>query len=72
MIVPPGLQQAVALGGLDHRDRDPVLDRPAGVEVLDLGEQLRPHVGSDAPEPHKRRVPDRVEDGFPYHRCSLH
>ena len=38
-IVPPGLQQPVALGGVDHRDRDAVLHAAARVHGLDLGEQ---------------------------------
>ena len=35
---PARLEQPVALGRLDHREADPVLDRAAGVEVLELGE----------------------------------
>ena len=37
-----GLELAALLGGLDHPQRDPVLDRAAGVEVLDLGQHGRP------------------------------
>ena len=36
MIVPPGLQLARALGVLDHRERDAVLDRGAGIGPLRL------------------------------------
>ena len=35
------LEQARALGRLDHRQADPVLDRAAGVEHLELGEEQR-------------------------------
>ena len=38
-------EQAGALGGLDHRQADPVLDRAAGVEHLELGEDQRLAVG---------------------------
>ena len=40
IVVRPGSMQPVALGGLDHRDADAVLDRPAGVEGLELAVQL--------------------------------
>jgi hypothetical protein len=59
---PAGLQTAVALGGLDQPDRHAVLDRPAGVEQLDLGDDLRANVRRDAREPHQRCLADRVED----------
>ena len=36
-----GLEQARALGRLDHRQPDPVLDRAARVEHLELGQQQR-------------------------------
>ena len=36
-----GLEQARPLGGLDHRQADPVLDRAARVEHLELGEEQR-------------------------------
>ena len=62
MIVPPGLQAAVALRGLDHADRDAVLDRAAGVEDLELRDDLGLQAGADAGQPDERRVPDRVED----------
>ena len=59
-----GLEPAVALGVLDHLDRHPVLDRVAGVEGLDLGDDLGgDHALGDAVEPHHRRVADGVEDG---------
>ena len=45
MIVPPGLEQAGALGGLDHRQADPVLDRAARVEHLELGQDERLALG---------------------------
>ena len=42
------LDPALGLGGLDHRDADAVLDRPARVEHLELGEQLGAALGRDA------------------------
>ena len=41
MIVPPGFSMPVPLGRLDHRQPDPVLDRAARVEHLELGEDQR-------------------------------
>ena len=46
-----GLQPAVALGGLDQRHRDAVLDRAARVERLELGDQPRAQPGADARQP---------------------
>ena len=60
-IVPPGLQEAVALGGVDHGDGRTVLHAAAGVEHLELGEEVALQVAPDAPEPHERRVADQVE-----------
>ena len=57
-----GAQAAVALRGLDHPDRDAVLDRAAGVEDLELRHDLGLQAGADAGQPDERRVPDRVED----------
>ena len=62
---PAGAEAAVALGGVDQVDRDPVLDRAAGVEQLELGDELRRQAGADAAEPDERRVADRVEDRVP-------
>ena len=42
-IVPPGLQQPVALGRVDHRDRDAVLDAAAGIRRLELGDERAAH-----------------------------
>ena len=41
MMVPPGLSRPGALGRLDHRQPDAVLDRAAGVEHLELREDER-------------------------------
>ena len=60
-----GLEAAVALGVLDHLQGHAVLDRVAGVERLDLGDDLGGHRAlGDAVEAHHRRVADRVEDGI--------
>ena len=53
----------VALCGLDQRDRDAVLDGPAGVERLDLGHDLRREAGGHSREADERRIADRFEDG---------
>ena len=63
------LEQAGPLGGLDHRQPDAVLDRAAGVEHLELGEQQRlplerTEVADDARDPDEGRVADEVEDGL--------
>ncbi len=65
-----GLQQAVALGGLDQRDRDAVLDRTAGVERLELRDQPRTHAGPDARQPDERGIADRVEDRLVQNGCD--
>ena len=62
-IVPPGLSFPSRLGALDHREADAVLHGAAGVQVLELREQLRLHAAADSVEPHDRRVPDELEDG---------
>ena len=50
-----GLQQPRSLRRLDHRQRDPILDRSARVHVLELGHQARTHVGGQPVEGHERR-----------------
>ena len=62
-IVPPGREPAVLLGGLDHREPDAVLHRAAGVQVLELREELARDVAAEPLEPHDRRVPDELEHG---------
>ena len=57
------LEQAGALGVLNHLDRHAVLGRVAGVERLQLGENLRVHDSAgDGVDAHHRRVADGVED----------
>jgi hypothetical protein len=60
---PAWLQLSFALGLLDQLDADPVLDRPAGADVLELGEHGRGVVGNDALQPRERRMADEVENG---------
>ena len=60
-----GLELPVALGGLDERHGDAVLDRSARVERLDLGDDLRGQAGAKARQPDERRVADGVEDRVP-------
>src|SRR6185436_10267070 len=42
---------------------DPVLHRAAGVQVLELGEQLAGDVSREPGEAHDRRVPDELQHG---------
>ena len=67
-------QQPVALGRVDHGDRDAVLDAPTRVHRLDLGQQRATQAlgFAQAPQPHQRRVPDEVENRFGVvHRFGL-
>ncbi len=56
-------QLAGLLGRLDHPERDPVLHRAAGVEVLHLGEHQRGVLagGHHVVQPHQRSVADKIE-----------
>src|SRR5690606_33115622 len=54
-------QLARGFRGLDHRPGDPVLDRPPGIEVFELGPDLDLRVGTQAPEPDKRSVANEIE-----------
>ena len=53
------LQLALPLRRLDHAQRDAVLHRAAGVQVLDLGQHVRRlrHARGDGLQPDQRRVP---------------
>src|SRR3954452_21854149 len=53
----------VALGGIDQRHRDAVLDRPARIERLDLRHDVRRDAGGHAGKAYERGMADRVEDG---------
>ncbi len=67
-----GAQPAVALGGLDQGHGDAVLDRPAGVEHLELGHQLRAQACADARQPDQRGIADGVQDRVPDpSRCGV-
>ena len=67
-----GLELAAALGVLDHPHGHPVLDRVAGIEGLDLGEDRRVgHAAGDAVDAHQRRVADGVEDGVADLRAGM-
>src|SRR5690606_604429 len=58
-----GPERALLLGGGHHAQRDPVLDRPARVQIFDLGEHRggrgRRHHPAQA---HQRRIPDEIDD----------
>ncbi len=56
-----GLQLPALLGRLDHAQRDAVLHRPAGVEVLDLGQDGRLDTCRDVAQPHQRGVADKTD-----------
>ena len=58
--VPPGFEAAVALGRLDHRERDAILDRAAGILVLELEEQAA-GAGIELPHLDHRRVADHFQ-----------
>ena len=67
-----GLEAAVLLRRLDHREPDAVLHRAARVQVLELGEELARNVAGEALEPDDRRVADELEHGrvvAPRHRA---
>ena len=56
-----GLQGAGPLGLFDHGQRDPVLHRPAGVQVFHLGDHLRSQVRGHPGQPDERGVADHVD-----------
>ena len=60
---PARAQPPVLLRRLDHRMPDPVLHRAAGVQVLELREQLAGDVAGEPLEAHDRRVPDELQHG---------
>jgi hypothetical protein len=60
-----GLQLAAPLGLLDHRQRDAVLDRAAGIGALGLDPDLG--VAEQAVHADMRRVADRLEDVGGFH-----
>ncbi len=57
------LEAALALEALDDRNADPILDRPARIENLGLGEHRGPDPAREAVEPDERRPADGVENG---------
>ena len=57
----PGFEQALALGGLDHREADTVLDAAPGVEELELGEYRGRTVAGDLAQAHERGASHGVE-----------
>src|SRR3546814_3919730 len=61
-----GLQQAVALGRLDHREADSILDRSTGVAAFRLDPHLR--VGEQPRDADMRGMADGLEDRIGFHR----
>ena len=67
-----GPELAAALGVFDHPHGHPVLDRVAGIEGLDLGEDRRVrHAAGDAVDAHQGRIADGVEDGVADLRAGM-
>ncbi len=60
IVVRPGLDSALSLGRLDHRDPDAVLHASARIERLELSEQLDLGMGSDPGQLNHRRAADMV------------
>src|SRR5205823_12556153 len=68
---PARAEKSAALGVVDHQDPDPVLDRSAGVEVLELRDDGRAETLPDTAERHERRMADEREHvGRDRHRCE--
>ena len=61
-IVWPGAIAPSRLGGVDHRLRDPVLDRAGRVAALELGEDAHARLRREPRQLDQRRVADRLED----------
>ena len=51
-----------ALTGLDHVEGGPVLDRPPGVEILQLGQNPDSGIGAQVSDFHQGRIADGVYD----------
>ncbi len=64
------LEPPLALGLLDHADADPVLDRTARVEHLQLRRDRRADAVGHGVEPHQRRVAQRRDNVRPNVRCE--
>src|SRR5262249_21624560 len=57
-----GTEQAAPLGVLDDVERDAIFHRAAGVQVLQLDEDVAFHVRGDFVQLHDRCIPDRLDD----------
>ena len=60
--VAPGVEPAVLLRLLDHRQGDAVLHRATGVLALELDQDAHVGVGAERGDLDERRVADQVED----------
>ncbi|MPM37749.1 hypothetical protein SDC9_84368 [bioreactor metagenome] len=56
-----GREFAVAFGGFDHGQTDPVLDAAAGIEKFDFGQEFG-SLGRKPVDPHQRSVADGAQD----------
>ena len=55
-------EQACFRGALDHPDSDPIFDRAAGIEELELYEDVGIIAAADVAQPKHRRRADEIED----------
>ena len=62
-----GLEQALALGVVDHGDADAVFHRAAGIQVVGLDVDFRLQAVIDAVQAHQRRAPDGFENVVALH-----
>ena len=62
-----GLQQAFALGFVNHRDGDAVLHRAARIQIIGLHPHFGGQIARDAVQANQRRVADRVKDAVALH-----
>ena len=62
-----GLEQAFALGFVDHPDADAVLHRAAGIHVIGFDVDFGLDILCEAIEPDERRVADGFENVFATH-----
>ncbi len=64
------LELAAFFRVVDHRHRDPVLDRAPGIEILHLRVNLRREPLGKTIQPHQGRVADGFQDVFVSHNSS--
>jgi len=67
------LELSVVLGGFDQRQADAVLERAAGLQIFELGEEHGPAGPAELLEADDRRAADELQHGrvVARHRCGL-